>query len=335
MKPDLTVVIPTLNEAERLPRLLDLLATQTRPPDAVVVADAGSTDETRQIAEARGAVVVDGGKPAVGRNAGAALAATELILFLDADDEPDADFIRRAVSEFVDRGLSCAAGQVEPVERDPQNLLACEFVNLYLQLMQCIAPHAPGFCILIRRNVHEAIGGFDETVVLAEDHEYVQRAAKVGKFRVLRTAAMPTSMRRIEKEGLVRLAFKYIYCETYAVTGRPIRDVPFDYEFASFGEGAKDPSLLPLPRLKEQLEKLAEPVAEISVEVLERLRALGSAEIDAERFERKLHELTPDEARQLRRYVARRLDVARRMPPIVLWRIRRKGERAWRRLAER
>ena len=115
--------------------------------------------------------------------------------------------------------------------------------------MQYVAPHAPGFCILVRREVHEAIGGFDETVVLAEDHDYVQRAAEHGTFRVLRDCMVRTSMRRIEKEGLVRLAFKYLYCELYVVTGRPIREVPFDYEFAAFEPGER-------PGLRADLEGL-------------------------------------------------------------------------------
>ncbi len=66
----------------------------------------------------------------------------------------------------------------------------------------------------------------------------------------------------------------------------------------------------------------------------ERLRALA-ADIPIDKFDTLLHDLAPDELRQLQLYVARRFDVARRMPPIVLWRIRRKGETAWRRLTER
>ncbi len=335
MNPDITVVIPALNEAERLPQLLDLLAAQTRVPDAIVVADAGSTDATRELAEQRGARVVQGGSPGVGRNAGAAAASTELIFFLDADVEPEATFIEHAVDEFVERRLGCAAGQLAPVERDPEYIVACELANLYLLLMQYVSPHAAGFCILVRRDVHESIGGFDETVVLAEDHEYVQRAAKVAKFRVLRDTALPTSMRRIEKEGLVRLAVKYLYSEMYAVTGRPIHDIPFDYEFAAFDEEAKETHFLDLAALKEQLEKLAEPVAELSADVYDRLKEMAETDISSEHFEQVLHDLTPAEMKELHRYVTRRLDIARRMPPIVLWRLRRKGERAWRRLTAR
>jgi len=116
-----------------------------------------------------------------------------------------------------------------------------------------MVPHAPGFCILVRRDVHEQIGGFDETVVLAEDHEYVQRCAQVGKFRILRSAPMPTSMRRIEKEGLVTLAFKYLYSELYVVTGRPIKEIPFEYEFAAFDRDKRETVHVGLDKALEKL----------------------------------------------------------------------------------
>lgn len=331
-RPTLTVVIPTLNEAERLPRLLELLAAQTHAPDAVVVADAGSTDATREIADAAGALVVEGGKPAAGRNAGAAAATTDLILYFDADNEPATDWIELALAEFAERELFVAAGQVEPLERDGANVLACDVVNLYLQLMQYIAPHAPGFCILIRRDVHEQIGGFDETVVLAEDHEYVQRAAEVGKFRILRSAPMRTSMRRIEKEGLVTLAFKYLYSELYVVTGRPIKEIPFEYEFAAFDREKSETVTVGLEAFRERLAAIGDPLGRLSSRAAERLRLLGETEISPEAIDRLLIEFAPDEVNELRAYVERRVDVARRMPPVILRRIRRRGERAWRRI---
>ncbi len=330
--PTLTVVIPTLNEAERLPRLLELLAAQTHAPNAVVVADAGSTDATRELAAAAGAVVVEGGKPAVGRNAGAAVAATDLILYFDADNEPAADWIELALAEFVERDLLVAAGQVEPLERDAANVLACDVVNLYLQLMQYIAPHAPGFCILIRRDVHEQIGGFDETVVLAEDHEYVQRAAQVGKFRILRSAPMRTSMRRVEKEGLVTLAFKYLYSELYVVTGRPIKEIPFEYEFAAFDRDKSETVSVGFEAFRERMTAIGDPLAQMSARGVERLRLLGDTEISPESIDRLLAEFAPDEVNELRAYVGERIEGARQMPPVMLRRMRVSGERAWRKI---
>jgi glycosyltransferase involved in cell wall biosynthesis len=332
MSRTLTVVVPALNEAERLPALLDALERQTRRPDQIVIADAGSTDDTRVIAVARGAQVVDGGKPAAGRNAGARVATGDLLLFLDADDELDDDFIAGALDEFDDRNLVVATSFVEPIERDPRNIFATEVVNLYLDVMQYVAPHAPGFCILVRRNVHKAIDGFDETVVLAEDHDYVQRAAEHGRFRVLRTVTVATSMRRIEKEGLVRLAFKYLYCELYVVTGRPIREVPFDYEFANFAPEERSEARQAVAALRERLGEFAEAVMAAPDGGVAALRRLGSEEITPQAFDRMLGELRAEDVRRLRRYVGARVRLARRVPRKAMASIRRAGDAIWREL---
>jgi glycosyltransferase involved in cell wall biosynthesis len=95
-----TVVIPTFNEADRLPVLLAHLDAQTIAPDEVIVADACSSDDTRAIAIAHGARVVEGGMPGPGRNAGAKAARSDLLLFMDADAAPAPEFLERAVAEF-------------------------------------------------------------------------------------------------------------------------------------------------------------------------------------------------------------------------------------------
>lgn len=332
--PTLTVVVPALNEEQRLPELFSALERQTRMPDQIVIADAGSTDATRQIAEKRGAIVVDGGKPAAGRNAGASVATGEVILFLDADDEFDDDFIALVLDEFEERGLTVATSFVEPIERTNRNLFATDVVNLYLDIMQYVAPHAPGFCILVRRSAHEAIGGFDETVVLAEDHDYVQRAADEGKFRVLRSASVGTSMRRIEKEGLVRLAFMYLYCEMFVVAGVPIREVPFDYEFAAFEPRERTEVRQAIDALRERLGEVADTVRDLPGDTLDALRTLGSVEISDAAFDRLLDRLGEGDLKRLRRYVGARLRLARRAPKRAVARIRRAGDAIWRSLKE-
>lgn len=330
MPPTVTVVIPALNEAELLPGLLGALARQTQPPAQVVIADAGSTDSTRAIAEAHGAHVVDGGKPAAGRNAGARMATSDLLLFLDADDELDDDFIASAVAEFEERGLAAATTFVDPIERDIRNVFACEVVNMYLDVMQYVSPHAPGFCILARREVHEAIGGFDETVVLAEDHDYVQRAAQQGTFRILRECSVRTSMRRIEKEGLVRLAFKYLYCELYVVTGRPIREVPFDYEFAAFEPGERSGLQNDVESLRVRLGTIAGGVFTQATDGIAALRRLGSADITPPAFDDVLRGLSGPDISQLRKYVGARVRLAGRGRRQAIAGLREFGAAVWR-----
>jgi glycosyltransferase involved in cell wall biosynthesis len=65
-----SVVIPTWNEELWLPRLLDQLQCQSTVAE-VIVADNASVDNTVRIANDYGCLVVDGGRPGVGRNRGA------------------------------------------------------------------------------------------------------------------------------------------------------------------------------------------------------------------------------------------------------------------------
>ena len=73
----LSIIIPTYNEEEYLPVLLDSIKSQSFDDYEIIVADANSTDKTREIAESYGCIVVAGGLPAVGRNNGAKIAKGE------------------------------------------------------------------------------------------------------------------------------------------------------------------------------------------------------------------------------------------------------------------
>ncbi|WP_376791634.1 glycosyltransferase [Thermoflexus sp.] len=229
----ISVIIPTLNEAAYLPRLLEALAGQTRRPDEVIVADAGSTDGTPEIARAWGAQVVPGGRPAVGRNAGARIARGTWLVFLDADVVPRPDFLEKALGEMEARRLDVATCLMEPLSLRPADRVFHEVANGYLLALQWVSPRAPGFCILIRRELHEAIGGFDETLLLAEDHDYVRRASHHGRFGVLTTVRIPVSTRRVEEEGVFPLLLKYLWAEAHVWAGRPIRSLPFVYAFGN------------------------------------------------------------------------------------------------------
>lgn len=324
-----SVVIPSLNEAERLPRLLEDLASQTVPPAEVIVADAGSSDGTRVLAERHGARIVEGGRPACGRNAGARVATGDVILFLDADVILAPNQLEEALAEFAERELVAATAHIEPIEREPQNVFACDVANLYLDAIQYVVPHAPGFFILVRRDIHEAIGGFDESLALAEDHDYVARAAEHGKFRVLRGGSVATSMRRIEKEGLVRLAFMYLYCEIHVVAGQPIREVPFDYEFGAFAPSERPRVSEALNSLREHMGAFAEQIAALPGEAEERLRVLGTAGLDRERFDQLLEGVSGGELRQFQRYVTARTRLARRRGRHAVGELRATTEALW------
>lgn len=232
----LSVVIPVLNEADHIVDLLVALAQQTRLPDEIIVADAGSTDDTTEIARQYGAKVVSGGLPAVGRNAGAAAAKGDVILFLDADVLPAPQFIEAILSEFMKHELDTATCLIQAISDRRLHHLLHQATNLYLIATQKISPHAPGFVILTRREIHNNIGGFDETLALAEDHDYVYRAAQEGRFGVLRHVHLPVSVRRLQTDGTIPLIVKYLWVEAHVMTGQAVHSTPFDYQFGKHGQ---------------------------------------------------------------------------------------------------
>lgn len=228
----LTIVIPTKNEEAVLPRLLESIRRQTMQPKEIIVADAGSTDRTREIAAQFGARVVEGGMPGPGRNRGAEHAATDLVLFLDADVElRDPEFLERSVGEMLERKLDLATCDVFPLSDAWADHVMHKAYNVYARAWGDVFPHAPGFCMFARRDLHLTINGFDESVLFCEDHDYARRAAKVGTFGFLRSTKIPVSIRRLDRDGRLNIAIKYLLAELHLAMLGPIRHDRFKYSF--------------------------------------------------------------------------------------------------------
>lgn len=230
--PKLSIVIPAKNEEPRLPTLLESIKRQTFRDYEIIVADAHSTDATAKIAESYGARVVEGAMPGPGRNRGALHASGDVIAFFDADVElPSPHFLQDCLAEFEEKHFDVATCNVTPKTSNPIDIALHEAYNAYVTATEKMIPHANGFCIFVRRPVHEGIKGFDEEVVFAEDHDYARRAVKQGKRHgILRSHPIAVSVRRLEKDGRLSIAIKYIYAELHMMTKGSIKKELFDYE---------------------------------------------------------------------------------------------------------
>jgi glycosyltransferase involved in cell wall biosynthesis len=232
---EVSVVIPTLNEAALLPVLLEDLRQQTFDrPYEIIVADAGSSDRTQEIARDYGATVVAGGFPAIGRNNGAKAAGGAFLFFLDADVRVPATFLHDAFSEIDERYLDLATCEVMPLSDYPTDKLLHDFANFAVKLGQFSDPHAPGCCILVSHRLYRRAGGFNENLKLGEDHDFVKRASQFRPLRVLRSTQVTVSVRRLEKEGRVKLVNKYLAIELHRVFLGEIKNEIFEYEFGNF-----------------------------------------------------------------------------------------------------
>jgi len=230
----LSIIIPTLNEERFLPALLSSIKEQGFIDYEIIVADAGSKDSTLKIAKKYGCRIVAGGLPAVGRNNGAKAARGDYLLFLDADVILPKDFLKIAIDEFESRNLDIASCRMIPLSSKKIDFILHGVVNLYLMITQYFYPHAPGFCILTKKNIHNTINGFNEKLKLAEDHDYAKRAKRHGKFRIFSLPKIFVSVRRLKADGRVNISIKYLFAEIYRIVLGEIRNEIFNYKFGHY-----------------------------------------------------------------------------------------------------
>lgn len=206
----LSIIIPTYNEEEYLPVLLESIKQQDFSDYEIIVADADSKDNTVKIAEEYGCIVVEGGMPAVGRNNGAKVAKGDYLLFLDSDLKLTEDYLAKVIYEFKMERLGIAITQMKPLSKKTEDKLLHDLANLFLISVEKIKPHGAGcYGIIAKRELHERCGGFNEELTFGEDTEYIERLAKKERFKVLRNAKIGVSTRRLEEEGLATLAKQY------------------------------------------------------------------------------------------------------------------------------
>jgi glycosyltransferase involved in cell wall biosynthesis len=212
---ELTIVIPAKNEVLMLPRLLESLCGQDYAAmcgTRVLVADAGSTDGTVEVALSFAhrlrVEVIPGGLPAVGRNAGARAARSRYVLFLDADVElGDAGLVGRAVAAMKDKGLECCTTNI-----------GCKLGGffddaLYLgnNIMQWVGswwkPFATGMFMMFELEAFRRLGGFHEQALFAEDY-LLSKQVHRSQFAIVRGVVL-TSNRRFKKLGHGRMVWMF------------------------------------------------------------------------------------------------------------------------------
>ncbi len=190
LPPSITAVIVSYDSAEVLPACLDALAREGVP---AILVDNASEDESRAIAQARGArVIANARNEGYGRanNIGVAACDTPYVLIVNPDlelAEGAARALLAAAERYPDAGL-LAPRIVEPSGRvflQPRSLLSPAHLNragaMVLPEGDACLPFLSGACLLLRRELFLSLGGFDPAIFLFyEDDDLCRRMRDAG-----------------------------------------------------------------------------------------------------------------------------------------------------------
>jgi len=195
---DISIVIPTLNEARRIGQTVAELVDQ--PGVEVIVADGDSQDQTVSLAAQAGARVIT---TPVGRgsqqNAGAQAAQGRILLFLHADTRLPEGFAPQILAALRERGIVAGAFR-----------FAVDATGWRFRLLEQCANWRASWLglpygdqgLFLTADRFQAMGGFRE-IPLLEDLDLVLRLRKNGRLALLAIPAR-TSARRWQRLGFMR-----------------------------------------------------------------------------------------------------------------------------------
>ena len=235
-KPVISIVIPFHNARETLGEQLDALEAEAAPwPWELVLVDDASSDGSIAVAEGyrnrlplrivrlsanRGA--------AAARNAGVAASCAEVVGFLDADDVIAPGWIQAAMcaarrwpaaaSRFDVEALNSPDVRAERAGGQQTGLRPYEYPPFL--------PHCGGCGLVVRREVHERIGGFDPSLRCLEDTDYVWRLQLAGYALGFADDAVVRIRYRQNGGESARQAFRYGYSNVILYTRYRAKGMP-------------------------------------------------------------------------------------------------------------
>jgi glycosyltransferase involved in cell wall biosynthesis len=177
-EPLVSIVVPAFQAEAYLEEALESAFAQDYQRREVILVDDGSTDRTAQIAAAHGVTVLRqaNGGPAAARNAGLARARGAFLAILDSDDIWPMDRLSLQVAHLLehpedDMVMGLTEVFVTPGEPRPRHYPRIAETGPY--------PGHPSTA-LVRREVFELVGPFDESLRLSEDLDWLARAGDAG-----------------------------------------------------------------------------------------------------------------------------------------------------------
>lgn len=215
------IVIPMLNEAQALPRLLRSLAALHPPPAEVLAVDGGSSDGSAAMMRAAGIRVIECGEPgrAAPINRGVREASAPLTCVLHADTILPDDAVAVMAAVMADPRTALAG--FTPLLSGPDTVRWGTSFHNWIKFWYAPLVFRPllflrgarllfgDHAMFFRRADFLAVGGCDPSLPVMEDADLCLRFCRLGRIRLVNRVVI-TSDRRVAEWGAVRANWIYL-----------------------------------------------------------------------------------------------------------------------------
>jgi rSAM/selenodomain-associated transferase 2 len=179
----ISIIIPTLNEAINLQRLIPFLAVlEKNIIIEILVVDGGSTDNSRAIASQYGAIVIPSAicSRAAQLNAGAKVAKGSILYFVHADSLP----LKSLAADILGAIASGYRAGCFSYEFESKRLMLR--INSWFTQFNGIFSGGGDQTLFIEKSFFKELGGYDEKFTIMEDFDFVRRIRKLTQFKLIK-----------------------------------------------------------------------------------------------------------------------------------------------------
>jgi len=216
----ISIIVPAYNEEKLLPQTLASIRSASRGFTTLgwevqwIVCDNNSSDRTAELAREHGACVVfePVNQIARARNAGAAAADGDWLVFVDADSSPTQGLFE-SVAQQIESGRVIGGGSTVRLDR---HAFGSRFWLGCWNLLSRLRRWAAGSFIFCEAKAFREIGGFDQKFYASEEVDFSNRLKRVGKSRglgfvILTEHPLLTSARKLDlyrSSEVIRFLFR-------------------------------------------------------------------------------------------------------------------------------
>ena len=212
MTATVSVIVPCFNASATLGPCLDAIFALEAPDGLDVVVDDGSTDDSISVAERYPCRLVRPGRnggAAFARNRGIEQATGEYLFFVDADVVLPSDALTLASSTMAEAEADCVVGVF--AAENPFEDFFSQYKSLYtnFKYQDLLGTAALNTAVtLLRRQVLDDVGGFDEGMSTVEDNELGDRIFRHGFKIVIERRLEVLHLKHFSMAGLLRNDFR-------------------------------------------------------------------------------------------------------------------------------